>query len=169
MIRIYIFSGTIGWIGDGRWSAWPQAKYFRDSMMPDMHLQVRYKFFDEENYIGGAVDVMRIVPRLVSNLDYKRVSPLTNVSGMVYSRFTYGPLSLYSKFTYAQDAAIFDMIGGNAVHTVDPATDVRTYVPLRALAFWSKIMWQGDIEPALFVGFVKNLGAGTTVIESIWS
>lgn len=142
--------------------------YFRDAMMPNLHLQARYKWNDATNYIGAGVDVMRICPRLVSNLNYKEVNPFTSVSAIAYSRLAYDEhIVLYSKFTYAQNANMWYMIGGYAVHSVDPVTDVRTYTPLRTLSFWSELIFEGNTEPALFIGFAKNLGAKKTIIQSI--
>lgn len=144
-------------------------KYFRDARMPDLHLQARYKWNDGDCYIGAGADVMRICPRLVSNNNYKEVNPFTAVSAIAYARFIYDHIILYSKFCYAENAAIWDMIGGYAVHTQDPVTDIRTYTPLRTISFWSELIFHGAIEPALFIGYAKNLGAQKTIIQSIGS
>lgn len=145
----------------------PSNKYFRDSIMPNLHLQGRIKWDCSQQFIGAGVDIMRITPRLVSNLNYKDVSPFNALSAIVYSRFVYNNIVLYNKFCYAQDAAIWAMIGGYAVHSVIPETDMRTYVPLRTISFWSELIFQGPIEPALFIGYVKNIGAKKTIIQSI--
>ena len=145
----------------------PSNKYFRDAIMPDLHLQARFKWNDAQNYIGAGVDVMRICPRLVTNLDYKEVNPFTAWSAIAYSRLTYEQIVLYSKFAYAQNATMWDMIGGYAVHTVDPTTDIRTYTPLRTISFWSELIFQGYMEPALFIGYVKNIGAKKSIIQFI--
>lgn len=142
--------------------------YFRDAIMPNLHLQARLKWDEAQNYIGAGVDVMRICPRLVTNLNYKEVNPFTAFSAIVYSRFAFlEDFIMYSKFTYAQNASMWAMIGGYAVHSVDPLTDIRTYTPLRTLSFWSELIKEGDVEPALFIGYVKNLGAKKTIIQSI--
>lgn len=143
--------------------------YFRNAQMPELHAQARYKWNEGDCFVGAGVDVMRICPRLVSNDNYKEVNPFTAVSGIVYARLAYDHIILYSKFCYAENAAIWDMIGGYAVHTVNPTTDVRTYTPLRTLSFWSELIFQGWIEPALFIGYAKNLGAKKTIIPAIGS
>lgn len=146
----------------------PSNKYFRDAMMPDLHLQARLKWNDAQDFIGAGVDVMRICPRLVSNLNYKDVSPFTGLSAIVYSRLSYDDfIILYSKFCYAENATMWHMIGGYAVHSVNPATDMRTYTPLRTVSFWSELIFQGWIEPALFIGYAKNIGAKKTIIPNI--
>jgi hypothetical protein len=142
--------------------------YFRDAIMPNLHLQARYKWDCARSFIGAGVDVMRICPRLVSNANYKEVNPFTAFSAIVYSRLSCNEhILLFSKFAYAQNATMWAMIGGYAVHSVDPLTDIRTYTPLRTISFWSELIFSGDIEPALFIGFAKNLGAKKTIIQSI--
>lgn len=145
----------------------PSNKYFRDSIMPDLHLQTRVKWDDARQYIGAGIDIMRITPRLASNTNFKDVNPFNAFSAIIYSRFAYDHIVLYNKFCYAEDAPIWSMIGGYAVHSVQPITDSRTYVPLRTISFWSELIFQGPIEPAIFIGYVKNIGAKKTIIKNI--
>ena len=163
-----VLVAAIGWLGDRPFGPHgPSSKYFRDSIMPDCHFHIRGKWDEGNNYIGAGFDVMRIVPRLVSNNDYKEVNPFTSLAAIVYARVAYDHIVLYAKGAYAQDASIWNMIGGYAVHTVDPVTDLRTYVPLQTASFWAELIFQGDIEPALFMGWVKNLGARKNIIQVI--
>lgn len=141
-------------------------KAFRDSKMPDLDLQVRFKW-DTQNYVGATFDINRIVPRLVSNLSYKEVKPFTAVSANIFARVQYDDLVLYAKYIYSQDASLFELIGGYGVHNVDPATDIRTYAPLRTAAAYIELIRYGAFEPGLFIGVVKNLGASTTLIPII--
>ncbi len=67
---------------------------------------------------------------------------------------------------YAQDAAVFEMIGGYGVHTRDPLNDERTYAPLQTVAVSSEFIWEGNWEPGLFIGYVKNIGARKTIIPN---
>ncbi len=157
--------GFLNFVPDG--PIGPSNTYFRNAMMPNLHLQARYKWSEERNFVGAGVDVMRICPRLVSNNNYKEVNPFTALSAVAYARFAHQCMVLYTKFAYAQDATVWNMIGGYAVHTVDPTTDIRTYTPLRTISLWGELIWESDFEPALFIGIAKNLGAKKTIIQSI--
>lgn len=164
---IEFLAAAIGFLGDRPFGlAGGTDKVFRDAIMPDFYVQAKLKG-QETNYVGAGFDVNRIVPRLVTNKNYKEVSPITETSYIVFGHYQVDQLSLYSKIMYANDGALFELLGGIAVKTVDPVTDRRTYVPLRAVSWFTELVWQGPIEPAIFIGAVKNLGAGTTIIPSL--
>jgi hypothetical protein len=135
--------------------------------MPNLHAQTRFKWDNAQQFIGAGIDIMRITPRLASNANYKDISPFNALSAIVYARFVLKNAVLYSKFCYADDAAMWAMIGGYAVHTVQPVTDRRTYAPLRTISYWSELIFQGEIEPALFIGYAKNIGAKKPIIQNI--
>lgn len=165
--HIEFLAAAIGYIGDRPFGvAGADDKVFRDAMMPDFFVQMRV-MSDVDNYTGVGFDVMRIVPRLQTNFNFKEVSPITSVATDFFIRLQYNDFVLYSKLIYAQNAAIFELIGGIAVKTRDPLTDIRTYAPLQTLGCYVEFIRQGTFEPGLFIGYVKNLGAGTTIIPSL--
>lgn len=162
-------AASIGFLGDRPFGlAGGTDKVFRDAMMPDFYIQMRL-LQDEYTYCGIGFDVNRIVPRLVTLLNYKEISPVTSISTDFFSRLQYNDLVIYTKLMYSQTAAIFELIGGIAVHTFDPLTDKRTYTPLQTLAFYAEFIRQGAFEPGLFIGVAKSLGAVQTIIPSLES
>ena len=127
-------AAAVGFLGDRPFGlAGGTDKVFRDAMMPDFYLQMRL-LQDEYTYCGIGFDINRIVPRLVTLLNFKEISPITDVSADFFSRLEYHDLVIYTKLMYSQTAAIFELIGGIAVHTLDPLTDRRTFTPLQTLA-----------------------------------
>ncbi len=164
---VEFLAAASGFLGDRPFGvAGGTDKVFRDAIMPDFYIQAKLKGCDT-NYVGAGFDVNRIIPRLVTNKNYKEVSPLTQTSYIVFGHYQVDRFSLYSKLMYSNDGALFELIGGIAVKTVDPVTDKRTYVPLRSLACYAELIYEGPIEPGIFIGAVKNLGAGTTIIPSL--
>ena len=163
--QIDIMVTALGWIGDRPFGPLgPDSKYFRDAIMPDINVQARFKW-NEDNYIGAGFDVMRIVPRLATNLNYKEIQPFTSLAATAYTKFSSHHLILYCKGAYVENAVMWNMIGGYGIHTLNPASDIRTYTPLRTAAFWAELIFDGSIEPALFIGFAKNLGAKKSIIH----
>lgn len=141
------------------------AKSIHDSLMPDFNILFKINQ-NEDTYLVADFDVMRVLPRLVTNLNYRERNPFTAITASVVTRTGFDNFVWFSRAIYAEDAQIFEMIGGFAVHTIDPLTDIRTYVPLRTFAASTEIFWKGDWEPGLFVGYVKNLGAKKTIIPN---
>lgn len=140
-------------------------KALRDSLMPDFNILLKINQ-NEDTYIVADFDVMRVLPRLVTNLNYLERNPFTAISGQVATRVGYDNFAWYTRATYSEDAQVFEMIGGFAVHTLNPLTDERTYTPTRTFATSTELIWEGDWEPGIFVGYVKNLGASKTIIPN---
>lgn len=159
-----ILGAAIGFLGDRPFGfAGGAAKVFRDSMMPDFFFSARFKL-DELNYLGAGLDVMRIVPRLATLQNYKEVYAIAPVSAELFIRFQANDIATYSKVMYSQNAAVFELIGGIAVHTLDPLTDLRTWVPLQTVSWYVEFIKQGYLEPGLFLGIAKNLGATKQIV-----
>ena len=59
------------------------------------------------------------------------------------------------------------LLSGYAVHSIDPYTDQRTYTNTQCLNLWLDTAYKGEIEPGLFIGITKNIGASSTIIQSI--
>lgn len=136
------------------------SKYIRDSVTPNFHLQFRRYFAN--NLIGIAGDFKRLVPRLVSDKNYKVNEHINSFVAEGFAAINCPPFSVRLKAVYAQNANDQLLISGFAVRTVDPVTDKRTYTNTTAAAFWmdsSYIFCCNNKEIGLFVGYTKNLGA----------
>ena len=71
-------------------------------------------------------------------------------------------ISIRSKFVFAQNAADQLMLGGYAVRTVQPFTDIRTYANTQVVAAWLDTAYWFDEHNksvGLFIGGTKNLGS----------
>ncbi len=157
---------AVGFLGDRPFGpTGAGAKTIRDSLMPNFNILAKIKQ-DEDNFVIADLDIIRVLPRLVTNNNYRERNPFTAVSADIAGHFTCKNFIWNSRFVYAENAAVFEMIGGYAVHTLNMATDERTYVPLRTLAVGTEFLWKGDWEPGIYVGYVKNIGAGTTIIPN---
>lgn len=157
---------AIGFIGDRPFGpSEAGAKTIRDSLMPDFNILLKINQ-SEDTYIVADFDVMRVLPRLVTNLNYRERNPFTAISAEVTTQVGFENAIWFFRTIYAENAAVWEMIGGYGVHTLDPLTDERTYAPLRTLGISSEFFWKGDWEPGIFVGYVKNLGAKKTIIPN---
>lgn len=157
---------AIGFLGDRPFGpSEAGAKIIRDSLMPDFNILLKINQ-NEENYLMADFDVMRVMPRLVTDLNYRDRNVFTAISASIVSCISYHNFVWFNRLMYAEDASVFEMIGGFAIHSIDPFTDVHTHVPLRTIAASTELIWKGDWEPGIFVGIVKNLGASKTIIPN---
>ncbi len=155
---------SIGFLGDRPFGlAGGADKVFRDALMPDFFLMGKFKL-DDENYLGIGFDIYRLIPRLATNNNYKEDYGVTCISTDFFIRFQFNDFVTYSKLVYSQDAAAYELIGGIAIHSIDPVTDLRTWVPLQTLSWYVEFIKEGYLEPGLFLGIVKNLGATKTIV-----
>lgn len=157
---------AIGFLGDRPFGpSMVGSKAMRDSLMPDFNILLKINQ-NEDNYLMADFDVMRVMPRLVTDLNYRDRNVFTAVSASIVSCISYHNFVWFNRVMYAEDAQMFEMIGGFAIHSINPITDEQTHVPLRTLAASTELIWEGDWEPGIFVGFVKNLGASKTIIPN---
>lgn len=157
---------AIGFLGDRPFGpAEGGAKAIRDSLMPDFNILLKLKQ-NEEHYILLDFDIMRVLPRLVTDLNYRERNPFTAIAASACARTGIDNFAWHVRLMYVEDASVFEMIGGFAIHSINPLTDEHTYVPLRTIAASTELVWEGNWEPGIFVGFVKNIGASKTIIPN---
>ncbi|MEZ5000091.1 MAG: hypothetical protein R2744_07845 [Bacteroidales bacterium] len=140
--------------------------YLRNSMLPDMHLQVQFGPGSGGNFIAGAgVEYKSIVPRLESrfgppiNQVYKVNEKVNSFSALLYSKVTTTAFTFKVEGRYGENIADLLAISGFAVRDViDPVTGEQDYTPLRSLSFWSELHTNGAVQVGIFGGYFRNLG-----------
>lgn len=137
--------------------------FLRNSMTPKFYFQIKVPS-DDCNFVGAGVGTRRLVPRIKTDKDIKVVEKEFNVSWTVFGEWLYGKFGGLAKFSWLQDAAPYMVQGGYAVTSIDPITDKRTYSPLNTIAVCADFYYDAPIQPGLFVGYSKNLGARKTII-----
>jgi hypothetical protein len=140
--------------------------YLRNSRTPSLCARLSHKF--NHLYCGAGINYLRLVPRLESNTGYKVHESINSVSAFGFATLKFEPLEIRTQLTYAQNASDRLMISGYAVSSVNPTTDERTYTNIAALGYWLDINVNRKIEPGLFIGITKNLGAQQPIIPCIF-
>lgn len=141
--------------------------YSKNAIMPNLTLRYDHTF--GTHTCCFAVDLKRLAPRLQTNTGYKTRESL--MSGAINSTLALkwpDKVSCYSSLVYGQNMTNFVIFGGYAVHTIDPVTDVRTYANLQGTAIQTDIeilRWDQRCVPGIFLGYGKNLGARTSIID----
>ena len=143
----------------------PSTMYFRNGIMPKLHLQWRAPLGN--HFIGIGADIKRLVPRLVTNTGFKAEESLVSGAAITYFEFYGDRIKGAAKATLAQNGIDYSLTGGYAVSTINPDTDQRTYANLTIGSLCFDIERSGILEPGIFVGVLKNLGASKNIIQSI--
>lgn len=139
--------------------------YIRRAMMPNMHFQAQARV--KEHTFCAGIDILRLAPRIVTTKGYKVHESIMSARFFALASLRFGRVHCNMKVLAMQNPSDLLATGGYAVRTVNPTTDRRTYANLRTAGAWMDIAYKAAIEPGLFVGGIKNLGADTHIIKSI--
>lgn len=132
--------------------------YIRDSYMPHMTFDMRVG--DEQRFLGAAIDVKRLVPRLTTDALCRVHESVVGVSAQIYGEIFAGDCKIQSKIWYGENLTELGYLNGFAVRSERPDGS-RTYAPLRCITWWlDASRTEGVLRPGALVGFTYNLGAG---------
>jgi hypothetical protein len=137
-------------------------------LVPNFDLQFK-QFFDTHS-IGAGIDYNRLKPRIMSEEGFAVNEPLSYITAFGWLSLNWPEkFAWHSKFTYAQNGVGYDLIGGYATHSIDPCTGKRTYASINVISYWWDLIAfpEREVEPGLFTGFVKNIGATKSIIPDI--
>ncbi|MEX0848943.1 MAG: hypothetical protein WD055_01845 [Candidatus Dependentiae bacterium] len=139
--------------------------YLRNSRMP--MLMIRGAYDSERVYGGGGLVFQRLKPRLESNKGFRVNESINSVQATAFATIKLEPVEIRQQLIYAQNANDLSMLSGFAVTSVNPTTDERRYTNTNAVSYWMDININRQIEPGLFIGITKNLGAHRNIIQCL--
>jgi len=135
----------------------PSSEYLRNSVTPDMHLQLHYN--SSILNAGAGIAYKTIMPRLETEANIKTDETVGGLSAIAFAKLALEPVTLKFEAVSGQNIPDVLQISGFAVESIDGTTDKRTYTPLRNLSLWTDIHTNGDkFQLGLFAGFTKNMG-----------
>jgi len=142
-----------------------RSKPSRSAVVPDLFFKVNLEL--QKHLVGAGINLHAEVPRLETDFGYKTSQQVIAIQPFVFALFDLAPFEAKFRASLVENGTDFDIMGGYATRFRNPQTDERTLTSLRALTFWSDIVYNGKrVEPALFVGVSKNLGASKKIIKS---
>ena len=143
----------------------PTNQYMRWATTPNMHLQLRWFFYNHVMAVGA--DYKRIAPRLESDKGFKVHERLSSGTALWYLSLKWPTVEILSKINFGQNAFGYNGLGGYAVerNSVNPITGEQQYTNLNNIACWTDIslVKYPHLIPALFCGFAKNLKASKDI------
>ncbi len=141
--------------------------YMRDAVVPMLDGQIQGHY--HEHLFGAGIDFKRIIPRLQTNTGVKAHESLNSISAIAYAALYWEKVSTINKVMFLQNPTDLNTTGGYAVHCVDAVDDHRNYTNLNAIAWWNdtEINYHKSFVPGWFIGFIKNLGSHTTILQNV--
>lgn len=137
-------------------------EYIRNSVTPNIHVQTRAYWHDDDYMVGAAADYKRLVPRIVTDKCVAENNAVGSIIFEAFASFLHAPWSLRTKVFWAQNANDQFLISGFGIATRDEETGCQTYSPTAATGAWldfSYIFGCDDKEVGFFCGGTKNLGS----------
>lgn len=143
--------------------------YFRNAALPEFNLKLG--FTNKNLLLGGGVNFLKIVPRLVTETGYKANESLISAAGFIYGKITTRCLTLKTEVVYGGNLHHLTMLGGYAVREIsDPLLRTRIYAPINTGSVWVEIQTNGEKwQAGLFSGYSKNFGANHGLTGPIYS
>jgi hypothetical protein len=175
----------IDFVSDG--PSGPSPRYARNSVLPEMDLQLQYGFKNEEKKIeflaGAGINYLLLTPRLNSDVVVKKgydtvinnlvfhhdavtASYKTNTKSGAFAANVYAKLKLKNVTMkaggeYGENNYSYTMVGGYAVRSItDPLKGFMDYTNIRSLAIWGEVHTNGTKwQPGIFAAYSRNLGS----------
>lgn len=150
----------------GETSTSKSQNFIKNSCVPEFYVGMDYR--RPELIAGAGVHVSSIRPRtksVVGSDTYKVDERVIGVSAEAHLKYTHERFLLSAKSVLGTNLTQTSTVGGYGITSVDPRTGEQTYTPLRTSATWLNVAYGKTWRPALFFGYLKNLGASTEVSD----
>jgi len=141
-------------------------QYIRNSLLPNLHLQIIYK--EQLNTMGIAFDYKRLRPRTITDQSYRTSESFWTYAVMGFLRHQSRGWDIKAKGIYGQNLSEHLMMGGYAESSIDPATGEVTYTPTGNLMTWANIVYGENRQVGLFLGYSKNYGALDPIVGNYY-
>lgn len=144
----------------GETSTRKSQEFMKKSCVPEFYLGVDYKC---PGLIAGAgLHVSSITPRTQSETEdavYFVNERVTGISGEAHVKYTKENWLVSAKTVLETNLTQTSTVGGYGITSIDEVTGKQQYSPLRTSSTWVNVAYGKKWRPALFFGYLKNLGA----------
>ena len=139
-------------------------KYIKNSCVPELYAGIDYK--DAHWLVGAGIEMISLTPRTQATVDdkvYKVDERVTSLSYEVHLKYTSPLWYVAAKSVLGSNLTHASMLGGYGVKAVDQRTGEQEYAPNRNSSSWVNIAYGKKWKPAVFFGYMKNLGTSDEV------
>ena len=139
--------------------------YIKNSCVPEIAIGLDYK---GNKWIAGiGADITSIVPRTQAEYNgkvAKVTERITSLSAEAHLKFKSAKWLVAAKTVLGNNFTQASGVGGYAITGIDEVTGEQQYAPVKVSASWLNVAYGDKWRPALFLGYLKNLGAGKPVM-----
>lgn len=139
-------------------------EFIKKSCIPEFYLGMDYKRL---GLIAGAgVHVSSIIPRTQSEMENGTFfvdERVTGISGEAHIKYNQKDWLVSAKTVLGTNLTQTSTVGGYGIVSIDEYTGKQQYSPLRTSSTWVNVAYGKKWRPALFFGYLKNLGASKEV------
>ena len=139
--------------------------YIKNSCIPEIAIGLDYK---GGKWIAGiGADITSIVPRTQAEYNgkvAKVTERITSLSAEAHLKFKSAKWLVAAKTVLGNNFTQASGVGGYAITGIDEVTGEQQYAPVKVSASWLNVAYGDKWRPALFLGYLKNLGAGKPVM-----
>lgn len=139
-------------------------KYIKESCIPEIYIGADYK---RSNWLVGAgIEMISLKPRTQSVVEdevYKVDERVTALSYEVHMKYTSPLWYVAAKSVLGSNLTQVSMLGGYGVKSTDARTGEQEYSPNRNSSSWLNIAYGKKWKPAVFLGYMKNLGTSDEI------
>ena len=139
--------------------------FAHNALWPEVFLGLNYK--QGPWYAQLGVDVQKIRPRihaLIGGVTKKVNESVTSFTPTLYAQYVEGSWSVKFRTLLAQNTSHLNQLVGYGVTAVNAAGS-WDYAPLRATISYLNIAYGKKVRYNLFLGYMKNLGAGEELYD----
>ena len=140
--------------------------YIKNSCVPEIYAGIDYK---SANWLVGAgIEMISLKPRTQATVDgktYKVDERVTSLSYEVHMKYTSPRWYVAAKSVLGSNLTQTSMLGGYGVKATDSRTGEQEYSPNRNSSSWLNIVYGKKWKPAVFFGYMKNLGTSDAVTK----
>ena len=140
--------------------------YLRNSVLPELDFQIQYK--TKSFFAGAGIDYKSLIPSIETTKNVFTDERVSGISSMLYLKIISGEFKFLAEGVYGQNLADLLMLGGYAVTSVDTVTGFESYTPLDVYSIWVDVSYGEKLQPGIFAGFTKNLGASNEIVGAIY-
>jgi hypothetical protein len=97
---------------------------------------------------------------------HQTTETISSVIGQVTGKYKTPDYSVTVEGIYAQDPVSQYLIGGYAIKSIDATTGIPTFTNFNTASVWTDVVYGGQLQVALFVGYTKNLGTSNDITTS---